>query len=47
MALEFTYQSQVTKWLTLQPDRQFIINPGATKDLNNALVIGARAAITF
>jgi porin len=45
MALEFTYQAQVTEWLTVQPDIQFIINPGGTQDLNNALVIGARAVI--
>jgi porin len=47
MALEFTYQAQVTKWLTVQPDIQFIVNPGGTQDLNNALIIGARAVITF
>jgi porin len=47
MAFEFTYQAQVTKWLTVQPDIQFIINPGGTHDLSNALVIGARAVVTF
>lgn len=47
MVLEFTYQAQITSWLVLQPDLQYIINPGGTQDLNNALVIGARAAITF
>lgn len=47
MAFEFTYQAQVAKWLTIQPDVQFIINPGGTQDLNNALVIGARAVIAF
>jgi carbohydrate-selective porin OprB len=47
MALEFTYQAQFTKWLAVQPDIQFIINPGGTQDLNNALVIGARAVMTF
>ena len=26
---------------------KFILNPGGTHDLNNALVIGARAVITF
>ncbi len=47
MVLEFTYQAQLTPWLVFQPDLQYIINPGATQDLRNALVIGARAAITF
>jgi len=47
MVLELTYQAQITKWLVIQPDLQYIINPGGTQDLNNALVIGGRAAITF
>jgi len=47
MVLEATYQAKVTKWLSIQPDLQFIINPGGNQDLGNALVIGARAAITF
>ncbi len=47
MALELTYQAQLTNWLTLQPDLQYIINPGGTQDFGNALVLGARAAITF
>ncbi len=47
MVLEVTYQAVITPWLTIQPDVQFIINPGGTQDLNNAFVIGARAAITF
>jgi porin len=47
MVLEFTYQAQITPWLVVQPDLQFIINPGGTQDLDNAFVIGGRAAITF
>lgn len=47
MALEVTYQAQVTKWLTVQPDIQFIISPGGTQDLHNALVIGARVTVAF
>ena len=47
MVLELTYQAQITPWLVLQPDLQYIMNPGGTQDLNNALVIGGRAAITF
>jgi porin len=47
MALEVTYQCQVTPWLVLQPDIQYIINPGGTQDFGNAFVIGGRAAITF
>lgn len=47
MVIEFTYQAEITPWLIVQPDIQYIINPGGAGDLNNALVIGGRAAITF
>jgi len=47
MVLEFTCQAVITPWLVIQPDLQYIINPGGTTDLNNALVIGGRASITF
>jgi porin len=47
MVLEVTYQAQITKWLIMQPDLQFVINPGGNQDLKNALVIGLRRAITF
>lgn len=47
MVIEFTYQAAITPWLVVQPDLQYIINPGGTTDLNNALVIGGRASITF
>jgi porin len=47
MVLEATYQAQITPWLIIQPDIQYIINPGGTQDLGNAFVVGGRAAITF
>ena len=47
MVIELSYQAQLTRWLTLQPDLQYIINPGATSTINNALIIGARASVTF
>jgi len=47
MVLETTYQCQVTPWLTVQPNIQYIINPGATQDYPNALVVGFRASVTF
>jgi len=46
-SLSLTYQVQVTRWFMLQPDLQFIINPGGTNDFANAVVIGGRAAIVF
>jgi len=47
MVLEITYQCQLTPWLSMQPDVQYIINPGSTQDLSNAFVIGARASVSF
>ena len=47
MVLEFTYKAILTPWLYVQPDAQFIINPGGTQDLNNAFVIGWRVSINF
>jgi len=47
MVLEATYQAQINKWLSIQPDLQLIINPGGNQDLGNAVVIGGRASITF
>ena len=47
MVLEFTYQAQISPALSIQPDLQYIINPGCNSNLGNALVIGARASVTF
>lgn len=46
-ALELTYSDNITPWLTVQPDVQYIINPGTDPALDNALVVGARAAVAF
>ena len=39
--------AQITRWLNVQPDLQYIINPGGNQDLGNALVLGGRVALTF
>jgi porin len=52
---ELTYQAQATPWLLVQPDMQFIVNPGAgvqdpndpTHNLRNEFVAGARLIVTF
>ncbi len=51
--IEMMYQAQLTPWLLVQPDLQYIINPGGGV-LNpdgslrkNALVIGVRSSINF
>jgi len=53
--IELTYQAQLTPWLVLQPDLQYILTPGGgladpddpTHSLRNELVAGARAVATF
>jgi porin len=53
--LEATYQIQVLPWWQIQPDLQYVINPGAgianpndpTQRIKNELVIGLRTNITF
>lgn len=47
MVLEATYQAQITPWMILQPDIQYVINPGGSSDLGNALVVGGRCGIVF
>ena len=47
MVVEFTNQAQVARWLVIQPDLQYIINPGGSNSINNAFVVGGRASVTF
>ena len=53
--IELTYQAQITGWLVLQPDMQYIVNPGGgipdpahpSQLLRNEFVLGARAVVSF
>ena len=47
MVLEATYQANLTPWMYIKPNAQFVINPGGTQDLGNALVIGGRVSVNF
>lgn len=47
MVLEWSYLIQLTPWLQLQPDIQYVIKPGATGQIPNALVLGAQIAINL
>ena len=40
--IELTYARAVAEWLTIQPDVQYVINPGWDPSLRNALVAGVR-----
>jgi porin len=45
--LELTYRAPVTGWLTLQPDIQYIVNPGTDPELDNALTISLRFELSY
>lgn len=47
MVVEATYDAQITNWLHVQPDLQYIIRPGGSGDLGNAFVLGGRVSVTF
>jgi porin len=44
--LETTYAIELTSWLSLQPDFQYVIHPSGT-NIANALVLGARTTLSF
>jgi porin len=46
-AIEFTYRTEIKSWLILQPDVQYIINPGMDPSLRNALQVGVRLEWIF
>lgn len=47
VALELTYKAQLTGWLYVQPDVQYVINPGLGPDLDAALILGMRLGVRF
>jgi len=44
-AIEFFYKAQLTNWMALQPDLQYILTPGGNED--NAVAAGLRFEISF
>jgi porin len=47
MALEWTYSIHVAPGVRVQPDLQYIIKPGATGQIANALVLGTQVGFNF
>jgi carbohydrate-selective porin OprB len=47
MVLEGTYNIHIAPGLHVQPDVQYIINPGAAGQYPNAVVLGVQVSITF
>lgn len=45
--LEFVYRAEIGRGISLSPDFQYVINPSARGDLDNASVLGLRTEINF
>ncbi|WP_169924142.1 carbohydrate porin [Sulfurifustis variabilis] len=44
---ELTYRAQVRPWLAVQPDVQYVVDPGTDPTLKNAWVVGVRVEMSF
>ena len=45
--VEFAHRFQLTPWSYFQPDIQYVIDPGGTADIPDAIIIGAQMGFTF
>lgn len=45
--LELNYNCHVAKWLLVRPDLQYIVHPGASHKVGNALVLGLSSQVIF
>ncbi|HEX2139491.1 MAG TPA: carbohydrate porin [Woeseiaceae bacterium] len=46
-AVELTWRAEINEWITLQPDIQYVTDPGADPALANALAFGLRVEISM
>ena len=46
-AVELYYNAQVTSWLNVSPNVQYIANPGGSQALSDAVVLGVRVQMRF
>jgi porin len=44
---ELYYRDRMCKGVSLQPDAQFVVNPGTDNTTHDALVLGARLDVAF
>jgi len=47
IVLELNYRYQITPFVYVQPDMQYVIRPGATGNIPDALVLGAQMSVIF
>ncbi len=46
-AAELNYRAEIVDWLSVTPDVQWIINPGATAAVDHALALGVRVELAL
>jgi porin len=46
-SIELTYRAPLSNWLTVQPNIQYVINPGTDPSVRNALAFGLRTELTL
>jgi len=46
-AVELYYNIYINKWMQLTPDVQFVVDPGGSDNVRNAIVVGIRLAAYF
>ncbi|MGA0093493.1 MAG: carbohydrate porin [Chthoniobacterales bacterium] len=47
MVFEASYQCQISPWFAIQPDLQYIVQPGGSTAIPNALVLGLSVSVDF
>ena len=45
VVIETAYNAVLTEWLSVQPDLQYVMNPGGDAKFKNAIVVGLRVKI--
>lgn len=45
--IELNYSYNATKWLMLRPNLQYVVNPGSSNQVDNALVLGLTTRVIF
>ena len=46
-AIELTHSSSLGRGIRLQPDVQYILDPGTDQSIGNALIIGTRVEVIY
>lgn len=45
--IELTHRTQINEWLSVQPDLQYVMNPGTDSTLDDAFVVGLRVEVAM